>query len=261
MTIKNLILTVAVVCFSTTAILAQTSEKPTESNRIFNWQMSNMQLLYGYNYVWSPNKANQEVITLEHANGWKYGDNFFFMDISSLSSYPKAEIYFEVAPRLSLGKLTGKKVANGIIKDVLLAGQWNYGYNFDTEFSPNILLYGIGVDLQLPYFNFVQLNVYARNNLDTDKTSWQLTTAWLLPIEYRAVKIEFGGFLDLAGGDDDGLKTNLLVSPQLLLDMGNFVGKSGKLMLGTEYSYWKNKFGNMDGVNENVWNIMAKYYF
>ena len=81
-----------------------------------------------------------------------------------------------------------------------MASQWNYGYNFDTDFDPNILLYGIGADLQLPYFTFIQVNAYARDNQDTDKSSWQLTTAWLLPIEYGVVKIEFSGFFKIFEG-------------------------------------------------------------
>ena len=239
---------------------AETIEEPTGWGRVFEWQMNNVQFLYGRDYKFPPANENHEIITLEHADGWKYGDNYFFMDITSPSTYPKTEVYFELAPRLSFSKLTGKTIALGPLKDVLLAGQWNHGYNFDTHFDPKILLYGVGVDLQLPLFTFVQVNAYARDNQDTDHTSWQLSTSWHMPIEFGAVKIEFSGYFDWAGGDDDGLKTNLLMVPQLLLDIGNFFDKPGKLMFGTEYQYWKNKFG-VDGVDEEVWQIMAKYYF
>ena len=42
------------------------------------WQNNSLSYLYGQNYKINP--EIQQTVTFEHADGWKYGDNFFFLD-------------------------------------------------------------------------------------------------------------------------------------------------------------------------------------
>ncbi|MEK7394518.1 MAG: hypothetical protein AAB214_18325, partial [Fibrobacterota bacterium] len=51
-----------------------------------------------------------QTMTFEVANGWKYGDNFFFTDVVNGAAYDKKKAigtYGEAHSRLSLGKMTG----------------------------------------------------------------------------------------------------------------------------------------------------------
>ena len=45
------------------------------------WNAFNVQYLYGSNYELEPEQV--DVLTLEWANGWTYGDNFAFVDITN----------------------------------------------------------------------------------------------------------------------------------------------------------------------------------
>lgn len=53
-------------------------------------------------------------------------------------------------------------------------------------------------------------------------------------------------------------QVNLLLVPQLRLDLGALWDWPGRLEAGVEYSYWRNKFG-IDGVVESVVQPMVKW--
>lgn len=221
------------------------------------WSTTNVQLLYGDGYELSDN--SMAIMTLEHANGWKYGDNFFFIDINN----PAADgtgYYGEFSPRLSLGRISGKDMSFGIVKDVLIAGTLEMGEDLNAQ------LLGVGFALNLPSFAFADLNLYYR----TSHRDWlaeqtdggaQVTIDWLLPFELGGQKIAFEGFADYAWGEKGGSAPkadNLITAPRLLIDVGNWVGAPGTLQVGVEYQIWRNKFG-VKGVDEDVAQAMIKW--
>src|SRR5690606_33343790 len=75
------------------------------------WSSTNIQYLYGTSYqsIFFNETTNQldstdetaAVITLEHVDGWKYGDNFFFVDIVNPDregEYTPTGYYAEISP-------------------------------------------------------------------------------------------------------------------------------------------------------------------
>src|SRR5690554_2962107 len=44
------------------------------------YSSTNVQILYGQDYELGEEKRT--IMTLEHASGWEYGDNFFFVDVT-----------------------------------------------------------------------------------------------------------------------------------------------------------------------------------
>jgi nucleoside-specific outer membrane channel protein Tsx len=219
------------------------------------WSSTNMQYLYGSGYELASSE-DASIITLEHASGWKYGDNFFFFDI--FQPFDKDnDIYGEWHPRLSFGKMTGNSWAFGPVKDVLVATELNVGTAWRAY------LYGAGFDLDLPHFAFFSVNFFLRKEFnsafDVEYSTYQISPSWSLPFNLGNARFDFTGFLDYAGSDGD-FKANLLTAPQLLLDVGNFSGKPGNFFVGVEYQYWKNKYG-VDGIDESVAQLMAKWYF
>ena len=44
----------------------------------FDWTSSNVQYLHGTAYLLG--SKDRDIITVEHSDGWKYGQNFFFVD-------------------------------------------------------------------------------------------------------------------------------------------------------------------------------------
>jgi nucleoside-specific outer membrane channel protein Tsx len=162
-------------------------------------------------------------------------------------------LYSEFSPRLSLGKISGKKLAFGPVKDVLLAGTVEMGNGFHNY------LYGVGFSLDLPKFAFFDLNVYVRNALGQKGTTYQITPAWALPFSIGSAKLMFEGFADIAGSEGTA-KSNIDFQPRLLLDVGNYMGSPDSIWLGVEYIYWHNKFG-VDGVDEYAPQAMLKWVF
>lgn len=217
-----------------------------------DWSSTNMQLLHGSDYkLASAEKAT--IITLEHASGWKYGDNFFFFDIFQPFEV-NSTVYGEWHPRFSLGKITGSDTSFGFVKDILVATELNVGEGWRAYF------YGVGLDLDIPHFSFFAINFFIRDDMTIqDDSTFQISPSWNLPFTLGEARFEFGGFLDYAGAEGQG-KANLLTAPQLLLDVGNFQGKPGNFYLGVEYQYWKNKYG-VDGVDESVAQLMGKWVF
>lgn len=214
------------------------------------WSSTNLQILQGEGYELGPRERT--LLTFEHANGWAYGDNFFFFDVTEPSD-DGTNIYGEWQPHLSLGWLTGREPGAGVVKDVLLAGQLNFGEGFRAY------LVGVGLDLNLPGFSFFLVNIYARDENLRAGRSWQITPAWLFPFTLGRTRWQFGGFVDWYGSEGDG-KSNVQAQPQLLLDMGTWFGPPDQLHVGIEYQYWHNKFG-VDGVTESVPQAMLKWTF
>ncbi|MFP5413549.1 MAG: hypothetical protein ACLGG1_00835 [Gammaproteobacteria bacterium] len=80
---------------------------------------TNIQYLHGTSYAdFDPSGGfshtdEASIITIEHFNAWKYGDNFIFVDITNpdregdafgTTSEADGSFYAEISPRLSIGK-------------------------------------------------------------------------------------------------------------------------------------------------------------
>ncbi len=227
------------------------------------WSATNIQYLYGDTYEaiffntdtgrLDSREVSGSLITIEHVNGWKYGDNFLFVDITNPDrngAEIETRFYAEISPRLSFGKITGADLGFGIIKDVLVASTMEVGEGFHNY------LYGLGVDLELPGVRVFQVNYYVRNEAHTD-TGNQLTLVWVKPFSMGSLDFSFEGFLDYAYGLDPS-EDKLLTAPRLLVDLGKTWGAPGVLQAGVEYQIWRNKYG-IDGIDEDVAQAMLKW--
>ncbi|QHI68353.1 outer membrane protein OmpK [Tichowtungia aerotolerans] len=227
------------------------------------WQDNSLTYLYGENFKLDP--ETQQTITFEHVSGWAYGDLFIFVDGIYFngerdSERNRATFYGEVAPRLSLSKILGQDLSVLFIKDWLVAGCYEFGENSDEN-----VLVGAGVDLDIPGFDFFQLNVYRRYNDHAEAPeSYQITPVWKMTIPVADTTVVFDGFIDWV--IDDATR-NLHICPQLKLDVGTLVGlDANKLYAGIEYDYWKNKYGVRDGsfgldTDQNTFSGIVKYHF
>lgn len=211
------------------------------------WQETNVQYLYGGKFK-LPEDSSRGTFTIEHANGWKYGDNFVFFDISSPTD-EGTSIYGEISPRLSIGKISGLDLSAPLVKDVLVAGTLEVGEGFHNY------LYGVGLSLNLPKFNFADLNLYVRNS-DAAGTTWQVTPCWQLPFAVGKADLIFEGFTDIAGKEGNA-SFNIDAQPRLLVDLGKVWGAPKSVYVGTEFIYWKNKYG-VKGVDEYAPQAMVK---
>lgn len=230
---------------------------------LVQWQDNSLTYLIGTGFELDP--ESQQTITFEHASGWSVGDLFIFVDGIYFNgdediSGDKTSYYGEFAPRFSAGKIADKDLSLWFMKDFLLAGC----YEFGKESTDNILV-GAGIDLEVPGFDFVQLNVYRRfNDLSSDPQAYQITPVWKLSVPVGKSTFIFDGFIDWVIGDDTD---NLHVNPQLKFDIGVLFGmREQALLAGVEYDYWKNKYGVQDGdfgldSDQSAISALLKYHF
>ena len=255
----------------TAALLALSASLNTGAEVL--WQDNSLSALYGrdykVNYSLSTDDSSRGVLTFEHVSGHSWGDLFLFSDYLN-SEDGSSELYTEVSPRLSLGKLGGRELSYGPVKDVLLAGQLELGIMDDpdnlTATGPRFInrLAGVGFDLTAPGFSYLQANLYHRSN-ENKADNEQLTLAWGLPFNLGSESFLYDGFIDWASASADA-HPSMNFTSQLKWDIGARTGKPKKLYAGIEYVHWNDKFGIEDGTfgidsNERNINLLLKYHF
>jgi nucleoside-specific outer membrane channel protein Tsx len=225
----------------------------------FDWTSTNLQQLYGRDFEFG--ESERFTTTIEHANGWDYGQNFFFVDIAARDDVGM-EVYAELYTYLSFNKISGSQLSLGPIKDIsLLAGLNISNEPEDDHFSAYLL--GLSFDLSNEYFDYLQLDIAAYKSDDvSNKYGLQITPVWSVPFELGSLKFKFRGFTDFrTGNTTNSANFHILAQPQMLLDVGDLAGiKTNTIYIGTEYSYWHNKFG-VKGVDESVVQAMIIGFF
>jgi len=214
------------------------------------WSDTEVQLLYGNGFELGP--AEREIITLQHASGWRYGSNFFFFDIVRPFA-SDTTIYGEWYSRFSLRRIAGKDRASGLLGDISASVAINAGNGFRAYLA------GTTLHFNAPRFNFLMLDVMVYDDRAREGATYIVTPAWDLPFEIGRAKFRFRGFIDLIGAEGD-FSWQLLTQPQLLIDVGSVWGDTGRFWAGVEYQYWKNKYG-IENVQETVPQIMIMWRF
>ena len=228
--------------------------------------------------------ADTTIITFQHAGGWEYGDNFFFMDYSRYSvnndaNFPVAdssELYGEWYSNFSLGAISGNDLSFGPVKDIGVVA----GFNFAPEVDSAWVLPGVRFALDLPGFAFAQIDVtgYIHQGggsadspvftvVDED-SSFMIDFAWAYPFKIGSTSWSIEGHLEYIDGRTQvnnfgttELESWILFQPQIRLDLGEVLGqKAQRLFVGVEYQYWKNKLGEK-GTDDNAAQLLAVWRF
>lgn len=223
------------------------------------WTSSNIQMLYGNDFEFGDDE--RATVTVEHAHGWQYGTNFFFVDLLDRNDIG-FEVYAEVYSYLSMNKLSGYPWSMGPVKDVSLLAGLNISNKPENDNFQAYLL-GLSFDFSNKWFDYLQLDVAAYKADDiSGKYGIQFTPVWSLPFELASLKFKFRGFTDFrTGNTSNSGNFHILAQPQLLVDVGHLAGwRSDKVYIGTEYSLWYNKFG-VNGVDESVVQAMIIGFF
>ena len=103
--------------------------------------------------------ADHVIYTLQHASGWKYGGNFFFVDVldSRQPGFHDIDLYSELYANFSLGKIGGNPIGAEPVSDVGLIG----GFNWAADANAVKYVAGIRLALDLEGFAFANLDVAA----------------------------------------------------------------------------------------------------
>ncbi len=247
------------ICLLATLILSQN----VFADDLVQWWDVSATVLHGENYDLAPSER-QTTITLETAGGWKYGDWFVFQDFINFNGNNNgvdSTTYGEISPRFSASKILGQPVGFGAIKDVSLALTFEEG-----EGPVNSMLYGIGLDIDVPFFSYLQLNTYRRDAISNGNISdgWQFTPVFRIDMPIGNANIIVDGFIDwVFSADNNGYDENLHINPQIKYDLGKSLfgdHKQNQLLVGFEYDYWQSKYG-VAGIDQNTYSIIVQYHF
>jgi nucleoside-specific outer membrane channel protein Tsx len=113
------------------------------------------------------------------------------------------------------------------------------------------------------HFDYFQIDLAIYKSDDVkNKYGLQVTPVWSYPFQIGPAKFKFRGFTDFrTGNTNNSGNFHILAQPQVLLDIGDLAGiKTDTLYIGTEYSFWYNKFGVKD-VDESVVQAMVIAFF
>lgn len=222
---------------------------------------STTELQYQYGRLEAPEfaggaQAETNILTLQHASGWGFGDVFFFVD--SLHDHQKDgindhDLYGEIYVNFSLSKLLEKPVALGRIKDVgLLAG-----FNAARDAKVRKYLPGVRLSWDVPGFAFLNTDFMAyiddsagvaHGGAPKESDSYSIDVNWARPFTIGAQSFSIEGHVEYDGSrrnEYGKVSSSLLAQPQFRWDAGKtMLGKADHLYLGVEYQYWRNKLGD-----------------
>jgi len=196
------------------------------------------------------------ILTFQHAGGWKLGSSFFFIDFlddADNDGFNDKEFYGEWYPTLSFSRLRGQSFKMGPVVDVAVIG----GLNFDGDANILKFLPGLRLSWQIPGFIFVNTDftgIVDYSDGTRHDPGFMFDVSWLKIINLGSQSFSFMGHAEYISAVDleDGSGTInawILAQPQLVWDIGNLFGTPNAFHIGIELQYWSNKLG-VDGQNE-----------
>ena len=262
-----------------------------------DWSDTSVGLRAGNKFAepFGSNDIEKNILNLTHVSGYKYGSNFFNVDLllsdkkdpaGAGSSNGAAEVYIVYRNTLEYGKLTGKPMKMGPIRDIGAVLGFDANVKTDAGYNSKkrMLVAGPTVMMDVPGFLNISLVALWESNAPyntftkvstpryTYDTHPMLTAAWAIPIPV-GLPLTFEGYANFIAskgksefGAETAAETN--IDMQVMYDLSGLFG-AGKntFKLGVEYQYWKNKFGNNasgpagSGATAKTPMIRAEYHF
>jgi hypothetical protein len=231
-----------------------------ELSEFVGWSITEVQFQYGE--LNAPSFAGgrsspTRILTMQHASGWKYGDNFFFVDILDdglIDGFNDRDVYLEGYANFSLGKILNRRIGLGLISDVGFIAGINYAAD------PDVLkwLPGIRLSWDLPGFAFFNTDFTAYiddsggligGGAPAETDSFMVDLNWALPFSLGIHDFSIVGhveFIDARGNEiGDSVSWWILGQPQFRYDLGKTVfGTANQLFVGIEWQIWPNKIGD-----------------
>jgi nucleoside-specific outer membrane channel protein Tsx len=260
------------------------------------WSDTSIGYRYGTKFAepFGRSDITKSIYSLTHVSGYKYGTNFFNVDLlqsdnkdpqSAASNVGAQEAYVVYRHTLDIGKISGKDLKWGVVRGwgATIGFDWNAKNDAGYNSKKRMFVAGPTVMFDVPGFLNVSLLALNESNAPystfsgvstpryTYKTHAMLTAAWGIPI--ASLPVSFEGFMNIIGpkgrdefGGSTATETNF--DGQIMVDVGAIAGgPKGTFKLGLEYQWWKNKFGNPTsgaagpGAYAKTPMIRAEYHF
>ena len=238
-----------------------------------NWSKTQLHVNRGeFTNPFTLDEAKTSVFSLQHASGYDYGDNFFFVDYIDddiEDNYQDRDFYMEWYSTVSLSTVSDYSFKKGFLKDVGLV----MGVNIAGDPKVAKYLPGVKLSWDIPGFNYVSTTItgyfddsagVAKQGVPSQSNAWMFDLAWGYPFTLGNQKFLFTGHAEYIGSrqNEFGAYVNdwLLAQPILQWDLGHALGnQSDTLMLGIEWQIWRNKLGGT--VNESAPQLHVAWTF
>lgn len=207
--------------------------------------------LYGTGLDKRSTDGNEATFTIANATGFKWGDSYFFVDVTNVSdANSTGGTHLEFGPRYRLFKPENNEAIKGVYAIVQADMTSN---RFTTKI---VKMAGASLDWNVPGFKFVKTHLQYRDDPTKSGSSVQFNLVWSQSFTLGKEDFSFEGFLDWTSGEGEGFgsESNLLMQPQLLWHTNK------NIAIGIEYQYWKNRFG-ISGLDESAPQIMVRWTF
>jgi hypothetical protein len=260
------------------------------------WSDTSLSYRYGTRFAepYNENDITKNIVNLSHVSGYKYGKNFFSVDLLMSSELdPSAagsnsgahEAYAVYRNTLDFGKITGNNYAFGPIRG--FGATIGFDYNSKTDAGYNskkrMVVAGPTVMFDVPGFLDVSVVALWESNAPYNtftnqatpryryKTHPMLTAAWGIPFK-AGIPLEFAGYLNYiaAKGSNEfggGTAPETNIDAQIMYDISETLGSAkNTFKIGVGYQYWRNKFGNPTkpnnpGATARTPMVRAEYHF
>lgn len=250
----------------TTILIDAIIATPVQSD-IFDW--ANTELHYQYGNIDTPEFAGggdefTHIFTIQHADGWKYGDNFFFVDFlndSKDDNFNDSDYYGELYSYFSFSKIFGRSFKFGPISDFGLVA----GINIAND--PKVIKYLPGFRLSWDVPGFAFFNTVFTAYLDRssgidsggapeENDSFMVDVSWAYPINIGRHSFSIEGHIEYIGEREnefgDRVSEWFLGQPQFRYDLGKTLfNRPNRLFIGAEWQFWINKLGD-NNTHENT---------
>jgi hypothetical protein len=255
-----------------------------------DWSDTSIGYRYGTQFAepYNTHLITKNIFFLTHAGGYKYGTDFFNIDLlQSDSNDPAAgtsdgaqEAYVVYRNTLDAGKIIGKSLSAGPIRGagLTLGFDWNAKNDAGYQSKKRMLVLGPTLMLNVPGFFNIDVLALDESN-DPAGISSRFTYAphvavggeWGIPlITLLKVPISYEGFglwIAAKGANEFGgptaAETN--IDTELMFDLSALFGAPAKTFrVGPEYQYWDAKFGNPDSIPGTIANtpmFRSDYHF
>ncbi|MFC3459953.1 MULTISPECIES: outer envelope protein [Massilia] len=262
-----------------------------------DWSDTSISWRYGTRFAepYNPEHISKHIFALTHASGYKYGSNFFNVDLlqsdksdpaSLTQSEGAQEAYIVYRHTLDIGALRGTEMRYGPVKGVgvTFGFDWNTKNDVGYNSRKRMLVLGPTLMWDVPGFLNTSILLLRESNAPsgafppisnvngryTYDTHAMLSATWGIPV---AERLSFEGYLNFIAakgrdevGNGTGAETNLDMA--LMYDIGSHFGQpKNRFRLGLEYQFWNNKFGNTrkttggQGQRASTPMVRAEYHF
>jgi nucleoside-specific outer membrane channel protein Tsx len=239
--------------------------------RAADWSDTFIGYTYGTKFRQPGSDADvtKNVATLQYVGGYKYGVNFFTVDMlksdhnnpaagptSAGSTRGGQEVYVSYNNTLSWGKLSGAPFKFGPVRDLGFQAGFDFNSQNDAFGSGLIkLIAGPKLDLDVPglltlglfYYKEWNNNAIVGKNVNFDAAP-RIGTVWAFDVN-AGLPAQLKGWANWTGakgkdgfGGDTAAETWLEAS--FLWDVGSLAGHPKAVYAGLGYQYIHNKFGN-----------------